>query len=145
MHAEVDKAATAAERQMSTAASSRDLDRAGPLYRLAQRASDANKDVISSRAHARGQVTQTSIATSSTIIKLFPPTDLPRVFHFSTPYLVGGPDFPDSLVPFDVLIEIHPTSLWVLGLKWPHLTVCRSLDATWRQFLEFGHFMSRRK
>lgn len=94
MYAGVDKAATPAERPSSTAALSRDLDRARPLYLLAQRDSDANKEVLASRAHAWDQVTNMNIATRSSVIKQFLPTYLPRVFHLAIPYLVGGPDFP---------------------------------------------------
>ena len=94
MYAGVDKAATPAERLPSTKALSRDLDRARPLYLLAQRDSDANKDVRTSHAHAWDQVTQMNIATNCSLMNQFLPTYLPRVFHLAMPYLVGGPDFP---------------------------------------------------
>ena len=61
---------------------------------MTQRDSDANKDVMESRANAWDQVAQMSVATSSTLIKQFLSNYLPRVFHLAMPYLVGGPDFP---------------------------------------------------
>ena len=94
VYAGVDKAATPAERPSNPEALSRDLDRARPLLLLPQRDSDANKEVMASRAHAWDQVTQMTIATSSSLIKQFLTTYLPRVFHLALPYLVGGPDFP---------------------------------------------------
>ena len=108
MYAGVDKAATPAERLPSTKALSRDLDRARPLYLLAQRDSDANKDVRTSHAHAWDQVTQMNIATNSSLIKQFLPTYLPRVFHLAMPYLVGGPDFPRQPRPRRCLDQDAP-------------------------------------
>ena len=99
MYAGVDKAATPAERPSSTAELRRDLDRARPLYLLAQRDSDANKDIHTSRSHAWDQITEMSLATSSSLIKQFLPTYLPRVFHLAMPFLVGGPDFPGHARP----------------------------------------------
>lgn len=99
MYAGVDKAATPAERPSSTAALRRDLDRARPLYLLAQRDSDANKDIHTSRSHAWDQITEMRLATSSSLIKQFLPTYLPRVFHLAMPFLVGGPDFPGHARP----------------------------------------------
>ena len=94
VYAGVDKAATPAERPSNPQALSRDLDRARPLLLLPQRDSDANKEVMASRAHAWDQITQMTIARSSSLIKQFLSTYVPRVFHLALPYLVGGPDFP---------------------------------------------------
>ena len=66
LYAGVDKAATPAERLPSTEALARDLDRARPLYLVAQRDSDANKSVSGSRAHAWDEIAELNLATSST-------------------------------------------------------------------------------
>ena len=95
----VDKAATPAERLQSTAALERDLDRQRPVCRMAQRDSDANKEVKRSREEAWGHFTEMKLATSSTLVAQFLPSYLPRVFHLAMPYLVGGPDIPRQARP----------------------------------------------
>lgn len=95
----VDKAATPAERLRSTAALERELDRQRPLCRMAQRDSDANKEVKRRREEACAQFTDMKLATSSTFAEQFLPSYLPRVFHIAVPYLVGGPDIPRRARP----------------------------------------------
>ena len=95
----VDKAATPAERPQSTAARERDIERQRPLCLMAQRDSDANKEVKRSREEAWGHFTQMKLATSSTLVAQVIPSYLPRVFHLAMPYLVGGPDIPRQARP----------------------------------------------
>ena len=88
----VAKAATPAERLQSTAALERDLERQRPLCLMAQRDSDANKEVKRSREEAWGHFTKRKLATSSTLVAQILQSDLSRVFHLGITYLVGGPD-----------------------------------------------------
>lgn len=90
----VDKAATPAERPTSEEALARDMDRARPLHLMAQRDSDAQKDVVASRKHAWSQVSILDMTIGSTLIDQFNSRYIPRVMHMAFPLCVGGPDFP---------------------------------------------------
>ena len=95
----VDKAATPAERLQTTTELKRELERSRPLSLVAQRDSDANKEIKHSRDEAWATLTEMKIATGSNLVDQFVPSYLPRVFHLAMPYLVGGPDLPRHARP----------------------------------------------
>ena len=72
----------------------RNMDRARPQLLVAQRDSDANKDVEGARANAFAQCSTLSLRTGSILEKQFEPSYVPRVFNITLPWCVGGPDFP---------------------------------------------------
>ena len=63
---------------------------------MAQRDSDANRDVASSRESALSQFSNLSLQTGSNLIHQFHSSYVPRVFCTSLPRCVGGPDFPQQ-------------------------------------------------
>ena len=92
----VDKAATPAERLHSPAELLRDMERARPQSLVAQRDSDANRDVASSRNNALSQFSTLSLQTGSNLMSQFETSYIPRVFCTTLPWCVGGPDFKGS-------------------------------------------------
>ena len=66
---------------------------------MAQKDSDANKEVKRSREEACGHFTEMKLATSATLVAQLLPSYLPRVFHLAMHYLVGGPDIPRQARP----------------------------------------------
>ena len=92
----VDKAATPAERLHSPAELLRDMERARPQSLVAQRDSDANRDVASSRDNALSQFSTLSLQTGSNLMSQFETSYIPRVFCTTLPWCVGGPDFKGS-------------------------------------------------
>jgi len=88
-----DKAATPAERCHTTDDLARNMDRARPQTFHIQRDSDVKKDVEASRAHALEQFVNFDLRVSSELEKQFVSNYLPRVFHTTMPWCVGGPDF----------------------------------------------------
>ena len=90
----VDNAATPAEQVISLESLQRELDRARPQVLLAQRDSDANRDVEGSRTNAFSNFSDLAVQTGSVLEKQFETSYLPRVFNVTLPWCVGGPDFP---------------------------------------------------
>ena len=90
----VDKAATPAERAHSETELGRDLERARPQNLVAQRDSDANRNVASSRDSALTKFSTLSMQTGSNLEHQFESSYIPRVFSTTLPWCVGGPDFP---------------------------------------------------
>ena len=89
-----DKAATPAERNFSSEDLARDFERARPQVLVAQRDSDANKDVVNARLHALEKYNNLSLGTGSTLEPQFLTSYIPRMFSSTIPWCVGGPDFP---------------------------------------------------
>ena len=89
----VDKAATPAERLWSEEQLIRDMNRMKPLYLMAQRDSDACKEVEASRKSAFAEVSELRIKTGSVLLDQFQSVYIPRVFSLTLPWCVGGPDF----------------------------------------------------
>ena len=88
-----DKAATPAERVFSAANLEKSMARARPQVMLAQRDSDAKKDVRASRDNALEQFSEVQLCTGSSLLQQFT-SDYPAcVFHTSLPWCTGGPDF----------------------------------------------------
>ena len=88
-----DKAATPADRAFSEAELERNMSRARPQIILAQKDSDANKNIEASRNNALEQYSELRLGTSSTLLGQFKPDYPARVFHASLPWQAGGPDF----------------------------------------------------
>ena len=88
----VDKAATPAERTRSVAELARNMERTRPNILLAQRDSDARKEVEASRASAFSTFSELSLCTGSKLLDQFQGSYIPRVFHMTLPWCVGGPD-----------------------------------------------------
>ena len=61
---------------------------------MAQRDSDANKDVEESRLSAFSRFAELALQTGSNLEPQFCTSYIPRVFGLSFPWCVGGPDFP---------------------------------------------------
>ena len=89
-----DKAATPAERTFHEANLVREMARSRPMIVVAQRDSDAQKDVAASRVHALSTVTSLDLQIGSNLLGQFQTEYIPRVFSLTLPYQVGGPDFP---------------------------------------------------
>ena len=64
-----------------------------PSALLFERHSDTLKDVLESHANALGQSTFLNVQTGSTFEDQFRWDYIPRVFPWTLPYCVGGPDF----------------------------------------------------
>ena len=62
----------------------------------AQRDSDANTNMEDSRLNAFGKFTELDLQVDSTLEKQFETSYIPRVFHSTLPWCVGGPDFPNA-------------------------------------------------
>ena len=60
---------------------------------LAQRDSDASRSVQESRANALASLSSIDMQTGSNLIEQFKTDYIPRVFHITFPFCVGGPDF----------------------------------------------------
>ena len=88
----VDKAATPAERIRSAAQLSRNMDRARPNILFAQRDSDARKEIEASRTSAFSTFSELDLRTGSKLLDQFQGSYIPRVFHLTLPWCVGGPD-----------------------------------------------------
>ena len=88
-----DKAATPAERIRSVEELSRNMQRLRPQILLAQRDSDANRNIEESRSNALATLSLLDIKTGSNLIEQFQADYIPRVFHITFPFCVGGPDF----------------------------------------------------
>ena len=88
----VDKAATPAERIRSAAELERTMERTRPNILLSQRDSDARKEVEASRASAFSTFSELDLRTGSTLLDQFQGSYIPRVFHMTLPWCVGGPD-----------------------------------------------------
>ena len=89
----MDKAATPAERIFDLSGLQKELDRARPSLLMAQRDSDATKDVSASRISAFSDFSEMELITGSNLIDQFETTYIPRVFNITLPWCVGGPDF----------------------------------------------------
>ena len=92
----VDKAATPAERIWSQEELQKDMLRQRPQFLIAQRDSDACKDVESSRIGAFAKFSNLKLRTGSTLIDQFCTSYIPRVYSLTLPWCVGGPDFPNQ-------------------------------------------------
>ena len=90
----VDKAATPAERVHSEADLTREVERLRPQSLVAQRDSDANRDVPGSRNSALAQFSNLSVQIGPTLIQQFKSSYIPRVLCVPLPWCVGGPDVP---------------------------------------------------
>ena len=90
----VDKAATPAERAYDQEDLCRELDRIRPQTLVAERDSDANRDVAASRDSAFGQFSVLKLQIGSNLADQLHSSYIPRVFCTSLPWCVGGPDFP---------------------------------------------------
>ena len=90
----VDKAATPAERAFTTSDLQRNLDRTRPQTLLAQRDSDAQRNVLASRESALSQFSTLSLQTRANLIPQFENDYIPRVLCTTLPRVAGGPDFP---------------------------------------------------
>ena len=88
----VDKAATPAERIRSAAELARTMERTRPNILLSQRDSDARKEVEASRASAFSTFSELDLRTGSALLDQFQGSYIPRVFHMTLPWCVGGPD-----------------------------------------------------
>jgi hypothetical protein len=89
---ETDKAATPAERIWSVAELQRNMERTRPNILVAQRDSDAQKDIEASRASAFSRFSVLELRTGSKLVDQFQGSYIPRVFNLTFPWLVGGPD-----------------------------------------------------
>ena len=87
----VDKAATPAERAYTASDLHRNLDRTRPQTLVAQRDSDATRNVLSSRESALSQFSTLSLHTGANLIPQFKNDYIPRVFCTTLPRVVGGP------------------------------------------------------
>jgi hypothetical protein len=90
----VDKAASPAERVYGQTELSREIERIRPQTLVAQRDSDANRDVATSRDSALAQFSIINLQVGSSLADQFHSSYIPRVFCTSLPWCVGGPDFP---------------------------------------------------
>jgi hypothetical protein len=90
----VDKAATPAERVHDQEDLCRELDRIRPQTLVAQRDSDANRDVAASRDSAFAQYSVLKLQIGSSLADQFHSSYILRDFCTSLPWWVGGPDFP---------------------------------------------------
>ena len=90
----VDKAAAPAERLSNLEELTREMDRVRPQIMLAQRDSDARKEVEASRMHALNVVSTVEVRTGSALIDQFNTACVPCVFNATLPWCGGGPDFP---------------------------------------------------
>ena len=88
-----DKAATPAERIHNMEELSRNLERMRPQLLLPQRDSDVNRHVQESRANALASMSSIDMKTGSNLEEQFKTEYIPRVFHITFPFCVGGPDF----------------------------------------------------
>jgi hypothetical protein len=89
----VDKAATPMERIWSEKELAENMRRARPLLLVAQRDSDAKKEVEPSRVGAFGQLSELEFQTGSNLMDQFDSSYILLVFALSFPWCVGGPDF----------------------------------------------------
>ena len=89
----VDKAATPAERAHTASDLLRNLDRTRPQTLVAQRDSDAKRNVLASRESALSQFSTLSLQTGANLITQFKNDYIPRVFCTTLPRVAGGPDF----------------------------------------------------
>ena len=89
----MDKHATPAEVLKSEESLQREMDRSRPLLLMAQRDSDANKEIESSRLNAWSNVSHLNVNIGSDLIDQFSTSYISRVFNLSLPRYVGGPDF----------------------------------------------------
>ena len=71
----------------------REIERARPQQLVAQRDSDANKDIEASRDSAMSELSCLSLRVGSNLEKQFHTSYIPRVFNMTCPWCVGGPDF----------------------------------------------------
>ena len=90
----VDKAATPAPRIYNEADLDLEMERTRPQLLLNQRDGDSQKNVEASRSNAFSTISQVQLKTGSNLIDQFHTFYIPRVFHMSLPWYVGGPDFP---------------------------------------------------
>ena len=88
----VDKAATPAERAWSVEALGRNMERVRPTVLLAQRDSDAAKEIEASRCSALSRFSCLELHTGSKLVDQFQGSYIPRVFNLTLPWYVGGPD-----------------------------------------------------
>ena len=89
-----DKAATPAERAWSEQDLERNMARTRPNILFSQRDSDAAKEVEASRSSAFSKLSTVELRTGSELLDQFQGSYIPRVFHMSLPWCVGGPDLP---------------------------------------------------
>ena len=92
----VDKVATPAERISTQSHLAEQMDRARPLLLMAQRDSDAMKEVEASRINAFANFSDFELRVGSNLIDQFKTPYLSRVFNITLPWCVGGPDFPNK-------------------------------------------------
>ena len=60
---------------------------------LPQIDSDANRNIQESRVNALASVSSITMNTGSNLLEQFKTEYIPRVFHLTFPFCVGGPDF----------------------------------------------------
>ena len=81
-----------AERIRSGTELARNMNRVRPNLLLAQRDSDARKEIEASRSSAFSTFSELDLRTGSKLLDQFQGSYIPRVFHLTLPWLVGGPD-----------------------------------------------------
>ena len=89
-----------------------------PNSMVLQRDSDAGKNVDEARANAFGRFASVEVQTGSRLLEQFHGDYIPRVFHFTLPRFVGGPDLANrprfrhgeeaAAVPFNAFCRIMP-------------------------------------
>jgi hypothetical protein len=95
----MNKAATPEERASSEAQLESNMKRSRPQILMAQRNSDACKEVRDSRLNAFEQFSEMKIGTSSSLLDQFESNYPGRAFHTSLPWCAGGPDFGKNCNP----------------------------------------------
>ena len=64
---------------------------------MAQRGSDANKDIVVNRSSALQMFSDLEVRLGSNLVEQFQASYIPRVLCMTSPRYVGGPDFPQQL------------------------------------------------
>ena len=88
---DMDKAATPAPRIWNEQELQKQMEFGRPQLLLAQRDSDAQKEVEASRINALGSVSMLQLRTGSNLLDQFQSSYIPRVFNLSLPWCVGMP------------------------------------------------------
>ena len=61
---------------------------------MAQRDSDANKDIVVNRSSALEMFSELEVRSGSNLVEQIQAAYIPRVLCMTSPRYVGGPDFP---------------------------------------------------
>ena len=104
---DMDKAATPAPRIWNEQELQKQMEFGRPQLLLAQRDSDAQKEMEASRINALGSVSMLQLRTGSNLLDQFQSSYIPRVFNLSLPWCVG--------MPASVVSAIHEgdsSSVW---------------------------------